>query len=91
MKFQSYFFLIFLFIILVFILGVRYGQRVEKNNKVVDYLLRLPSPTIPISPTPIKYKDYKSKKWGIKFTYPAGLEIKEDATAPAILFEYGKN
>ena len=90
MKFQSYFFLIFLFIILVFILGVRYGQRVEKNNKVVDYLLRLPSPTIPISPTPIKYKDYKSKKWGIKFTYPAGLEIKEDATAPAILFEMKK-
>jgi len=57
---------------------------------VVDYLLRLPSPTIPISPTPIKYKDYKSKKWGIKFTYPAGLEIKEDATAPAILFEMKK-
>jgi len=90
MKLKSYFFLIFLFIILVFILGVRHGQRVEKNNKVVDYLLKI-TPTLPApSPTPIKYVNYKSKKWGLKFTYPAGLEIKEDATAPAILFEMKK-
>lgn len=91
MKLKSYFFLIFLFVVLVFILGVRYGQKVEKNNKVIDYLLRLPSPTVPISPTPPAYTEYKSKKWGLKFTYPANLEIKEDATAPAVLFKYGKN
>lgn len=91
MKLKSYFFLIFLFVVLVFILGVRYGQKVEKNNKIIDYLLRLPSPTVPISPTPPAYTEYKSKKWGLKFTYPANLEIKEDATAPAVLFKYGKN
>ena len=91
MKIKSYLFLFCLIVILAFILGVRYGQKVEKNNKVVDYVLKI-TPTIPVpSPTPIKYVDYKSKKWGLKFTYPAGLEIKEDATAPAVLFKYGKN
>ena len=91
MKLKSYIFIIVLIIILAFILGVRYGQKVEKNNKVVDYILKI-TPTIPVpSPTPIKYINYKSKKWGLRFTFPAGLEVKEDATAPAILFEYGKN
>lgn len=90
MKTKSYIFLFVMILILIFILGVRYGQNVEKNNKVVDYLLKI-TPTKPIpSPTPIKYVDYKSKKWGIKFTYPAGLEVKEDPTSSAILFEIKK-
>jgi len=90
-KIKSYVFLFVITLILIFILGVRYGQKVEKNNKIVDYLLSItPTPKPPI-PTPIKYIHYKSKKWGIKFTYPAGLEVKEDATAPAILFRYEKN
>lgn len=91
MKIKPYLFLFSLVVILAFILGVRYGQRVEKNNKVVDYILRLPTPTLPVTPTPPKYIDYKSKKWGLKFTYPANLEVKEDATSPAVLFKYGKN
>lgn len=87
MKLKSYFFLIFLIIILVFILGVRYGQGVEKNNKVVDYILKI-TPTIPApSPIPIKYVDYKSKKWGLKFTYPDNLEVKESSKTPEVLFE----
>lgn len=91
MKIKPYLFLFFLVVLLTFILGVRYGQRVEKNNKVVDYLLKIPTPTIKISPTPPIYKEYKSKKWGLIFTYPANLEIKEDASMPAILLKYGKN
>ena len=43
-------FLFALLILLAFILGVRYGQRVEKNNKVVDYLLSITP--IPLSPSP---------------------------------------
>ncbi len=77
-------------LILIFILGVRYGQNVEKNNKVVNYLLSITPTPIPPTPTPVKYVDYKSKKWGIKFTYPAGLEVREDATAPAILIDFNK-
>jgi len=58
MKIKPYLFLFFLVVILVFILGVRYGQRVEKNNKVVDYILKITSyPTYtpyPSSPSPSK-------------------------------------
>lgn len=57
MKTKTYLFLFFLVIILVFILGVRYGQRVEKNNKMIDYLLKI-TPTKPIpSPSSVKYKE----------------------------------
>ena len=87
MKLKSYLFISFLIVVLFFILGVRYGQRVEKNNKVIDYLLSItPSPSPPPSPT-ISYKEYKSKRWGLKFTFPAGLEIKESTNTPEILFE----
>ena len=55
MKIKPYLFLFFLVVILVFILGVRYGQRVERNNKVVDYILKItPYPTYPSSPLPSK-------------------------------------
>lgn len=53
MKKTSYVFLFFLFVVLIFILGVRYGQKVEKNNKVVDYILSItPYPTYTPYPTP---------------------------------------
>jgi len=90
MKLKPYLFLFFLIVILAFILGVRYGQKVEKNNKTIDYLLKLPTPTMPVTPTPVRYIEYKSKKWGLKFTYPANLDIKENATMPAILFDLKK-
>ncbi|MFH0979782.1 MAG: hypothetical protein V1803_02460 [Candidatus Roizmanbacteria bacterium] len=95
---KSYLLLIFLIIVLAFVLGFRSGQKVEKTNKKVDYLLSLPSPTTPISftpneaegevgPTPLTYKEYKSKKWGLKFTFPSNLEVKESTNASEILFE----
>lgn len=90
MKIKSYVLLFVMLFILIFILGVRYGQKVEKNNKVVDYLLSItPTPVAP-TPTTIKYTEYKSKKWGLKFTYPSGLEIQEDASKSAILFHLKK-
>jgi hypothetical protein len=90
MKLKSYIFIAILIVILVFILGVRYGQNIEKNNKIVNLILSI-TPSPKPSPTPtIIYTDYKSKKYGIKFTYPANLEIKEDATAPAILIKTKK-
>ena len=89
-KIKSYVFLFVITLILIFILGVRYGQKVEKNNKIVDYVLSITPTSIPPTPTPVKYLDYKSKKWGLKFTYPSNLEIKEDATMPAVLFNLKK-
>lgn len=79
-------------IVLIFIVGVRYGQHVEKTNKVINYVLSItPSPTMKsVTPTPVVYQNYKSKKWGLTFTFPDNLQIKESATASAILFEVKK-
>ncbi len=58
MKAKPYLFLFLLVVILAFILGVRYGQQVEKNNKVVDYILKItPYPTY----TPYPLASPKSK------------------------------
>lgn len=55
MKIKSYIFIVALLIILFFILGVRYGQKVEKNNKIVDYVLSItPYPTYTPYPSPVK-------------------------------------
>ncbi|MEK7634015.1 MAG: hypothetical protein AAB437_04190 [Patescibacteria group bacterium] len=55
MKTKSYVFLFILLLILFFILGVRYGQKVEKNNKIVDYILSItPYPTYTPYPSPTK-------------------------------------
>jgi hypothetical protein len=51
MKKTPYFFILFLVLILIFILGVRYGQKIEKNNKIVDYILKI-SPYPIASPKP---------------------------------------
>jgi len=82
--------LIFLFVLIIvlsFILGVRYGQSVEKTNKIVDFVLSITPTKIPFSPTPVPYIEYKSKKWGLKFIYPANLEIKEDPTSSSIFLK----
>jgi len=54
-KTKSYVFLYVMILILIFILGVRYGQRVEKNNKVIDYLLSI-TPSLLPTPTPPEIK-----------------------------------
>ena len=83
---KSYLLLVFLIIVLAFILGFRSGQKVEKTNKVINYVLSITPTKVPPTPTPIKYTEYKSKKWGLKFTYPANLEVKESSKTPEILF-----
>ena len=90
MKTKSYIFLFILLLILFFILGVRYGQKVEKNNKVVDYILSITPTKVPPTPTPISYKEYKSKKWGLKFTYPDNLQVVESSKSAEILLEIKK-
>ena len=84
---KSYLLLVILILVLAFILGFRSGQKVEKTNEKINYLLSITPTKVPPTPTPISYKEYKSKKWGLKFTYPADLEVKESSKAPEILFE----
>jgi len=80
--------IVVLLLILFFILGVRYGQKVEKANKVIDFLVSItptPKPTKTPTPTPLIFEEYKSKRWGLRFRYPKNLEIKEATNTPEIL------
>jgi ABC-type Fe3+-siderophore transport system permease subunit len=80
--------IVILLLILFFILGVRYGQKVEKANKVIDFILSItptPKPTNTPTPTPLIFEDYKSKRWGLRFKYPKNFEIKESTNSPEIL------
>ncbi len=90
-KKSSYIFLTILIGVLLFILGVRYGQNVEKTNKAINYLISLPPTKAPEpTPTPWKIEDYKSKKWGLHFYFPSFLQIKEDPTSAAIYIKLKK-
>jgi hypothetical protein len=72
-----------LIIIIIFILGIRYGQKVEKTNKIIDFVASIP-PTKPV-PTniPLEFKNYKNEDCGIRFLYPANLTIKNDSSISA--------
>lgn len=77
-KIIPYLFITFLLIVLVFILGVRYGQRVEKTNKTITYLISLtpsPQPTAGplVSPEFIKQVN---KECGVQFLYQKGSFFK---------------
>ncbi|MCL4375070.1 hypothetical protein M1523_04405 [Patescibacteria group bacterium] len=67
MKTQSYLFLVFLLVVLVFILGVRYGQQVERTDRVpTPVTSRAPAPTIALDT-----KTYIHQGCGVSFIYPA--------------------
>lgn len=85
-KAGPYILIAMLLVILMFILGVRYGQRVEKTNKMIDYLISLP-PSATLQPTqiPLNFKEYSHKGCGIKFLYPSSLEKTEESSLSAKL------
>jgi len=90
-KTSPYIFLAILVGVLLFILGTRYGQQVEKTNKTIDYLISIPPTKAPqATPTPWKTENYKSKKWGLRFYFPSFLKVKEDPTSSAIYIELKK-
>jgi len=85
-----YILLISLSLILIFILGIRYGQSIEKTNKKVDFMLSIVPTQIPPTPTPISYQEYKSKKSGIKYTFPTDLEMLESTNSASVSFQLKK-
>ena len=85
-----YVLLISLSLILIFILGVRYGQSVEKTNKKIDFILSI-TPTRQPTPTPtLGFQEYKSKKWGIKYTFPDNWQILEASNSASVSFQLKK-
>lgn len=73
-----------LVIVLVFIVGVRYGQSVEKTNEKISYFLSI-TPTQKPTSIPLEYKTYKHPSCGIQFTYPSVLRIKETSQSSTFM------
>lgn len=86
-KSGPYILLFILAVILVFIIGVRYGQRVEKANKVVSSLLTITPTRKPTEP-PLEFKTFENKTCGITFLYPSALSVQKEGSVSAVL---GKN
>lgn len=87
MKAKPYLFLLILLALLIFILGVRYGQKVEKTNKTINYLISLPPTQPPSSPFPQEFKTYIHKTCGFSVTYPAWIKLDTE-TNHSVFFNY---
>ncbi len=70
MKTKSYLFLTILAIILVFILGVRYGQKVEKSNLSIS----------------LGTKEFVHSGCAVSFIYPAWWQIEKQSSQSADFF-----
>ncbi len=85
-KALPYIFLLILLIVIIFIIGVKYGKTVEHVNKNVDFLLSI-TPTKVITPSPVstKYLTYSNEACGIEFLYPSSLVLGGESSKSAIL------
>jgi len=90
MKAKPYVFLLVLVALLIFILGVRYGQKVEKTNKTINYLISLPPTQPPLKTKPLDYLTYRSTACGISFLYPSSLVVKEQTTTNILFTDKDK-
>lgn len=85
MKIRSYLLISFLTIILFFILGVRYGQKVEKTNKVITFVLSI-TPTQKPTPTKaLEFKSFQNTTCGILFIFPSLFAVKETSISGVFL------
>lgn len=80
-----YIFLAFLAAVLLFILGVRYGQRVEKVNKTISYLVSLPpSPTLAPTLPPLGFSTFTHASCGASFLIPNLIEKTSESSTSAL-------
>ena len=86
-QYTPYIFLGILMTVFVFILGLRYGQKVEKDNKVINYLISLPPTKSVPTNIPLEFKTYENKNCHIKFLYPSKLIINNIGSNSAELTE----
>lgn len=70
--------LVSLSLVLFFILGVRYGQRVEKQNKEVETLLKTSPPISPQPTVVTSFKKYESAGCNLEFVYPASYTLLKE-------------
>lgn len=73
--------------VIVFLVGTRYGQRVEQTNKTIDVLLSITptqSPTPIVVPT-ITYTTFIHKNCVLSLLYPSSLDHVKESSHGAIL------
>ncbi|MFH0772838.1 MAG: hypothetical protein V1922_00820, partial [bacterium] len=86
-----YLFLAFLLAILLFILGVRYGQRTEQVNKTISYLVSLPpSPTVAPTLPPLGFMTYTHADCGVSFLVPNTVEKTSESSGSALFSTLSK-
>lgn len=89
-KTTPYLFLGFLLLVLLFIVGVRYGQQVEKTNKLTSYLVSIaPSATPAPSTVPLAFKSYKHAPCGLQFLIPTSFSTVKEGSEGAMLQDAG--
>lgn len=69
-------FLLILFSICIFIVGIKYGESVAKTDTIISYI-RKTYPTqkpVPTSEEKIKYITFEAKDCNISFVYPSNLK-----------------
>jgi len=89
-KTTPYFFLGFLLLVLFFIVGVRYGQQVERTNKLMSYLVSMaPSATRAPSTVPLAFKTYKHSPCGVQFLLPTSFTTVKEGSEGAMLQDAG--
>ncbi|HRN69652.1 MAG TPA: hypothetical protein PLS49_00575 [Candidatus Woesebacteria bacterium] len=81
-----------LVIILVFIVGMNYGKKVEEADKTIRYVLSLtPSPNPSMLEPQITYIEYTNETCGFSFLYPSNFILEKEASSEAILSSKDKS
>lgn len=74
--------------ILIFMVGLRYGQQVERVNKITSYLISIPpSPTKTPTLPPFSLIAYHHKNCDVSFSFPNSFHIEKETSMSANLVE----
>ena len=85
-KTTPYLFLGFLLLVLLFIVGFRYGQQVEIANKAINVVKNISPPVTSVpSITPLAFKTYKHAPCGVQFLLPASFSTVKEGSEGAML------
>ena len=84
------FLILLLVLTLVLVLGIRYGQHIELQNKKNLAILSL-TPSRNPSPSSIKisFKTYSNKSCGLSFLYPSSITLAKESTDEARFTQAG--
>lgn len=80
--------IVFLLIILIFILGFRAGQKVEKTNKKIDFLLSITPTNKPTPTKKLNFEKTKINRYINTINHPENLKIKQSTNPGEIIIDF---